>query len=330
VRRKRGTHHDNVIANTNLLFQHDGNVDDLHAHVDNQLAVSTPLSDAGLTAQSTKATTPAPVDLCNPCMNGGVYVESEPDAECFYFWLVPAFKIKQGFISTKLDSLARVKSVGNFELSFTLLLNQAYFDYYELFEIMTIRDSISYDVRQPSVNMFNRGGKHWLKIFWILSVSSEPYPDGVFEIETEMVTGGTYDIKIRVNSPSYYGTDYGNMEVYIDGCLKPASTQGRVGEVMSTFVDIWSIGSWNPLDGELSNIKFFAIGDSCLVPGCFSDGCGSAGDHSVSDRSDNARCECLDGFSGATCQDATSPVSVEPCNPCMNGGVFVASEPNDV
>ena len=109
-------------------------------------------------------------------------------------------------------------------------------------------------------------------------MSSEPNPDGYFEIETEMVTGGTYDIKIRINSPSYYGTDYGNMEVYIDGCLKPASTQGRVGEVMSTFVDIWSIGSWNPLDGELSNIKFFAIGDSCLVTGCFSDGCGSAGD----------------------------------------------------
>jgi len=50
------------------------------------------------------------------------------------------------------------------------------------------------------------------------------------------------------------------------------------------------------IDGELSNIKYFAIGDSCP----------RFDDSGVFDISDNGSCSCPDGFSGSTCQDATT------------------------
>ena len=92
-----------------------------------------------------------------------------------------------------------------------------------------------------------------------------------------MVTYGTYDIKIRVES--------GDMNVFIDGCLAPALTKGRVGVVEAENQEIHAVHSlpvselWNItgdceptdgcgptggyLDGELSNIRYSAIGDSC-------------------------------------------------------------------
>ena len=149
MRRKRSTHHGNVVADTNLHFQHDGNVDDLHAHIDNQLADSTPLFDAGLTAQSAKTTEQDQdnepeslpdepcdpcIESCSPCMNGGVFVESEPAAPCSYLSLVPAFQIRQG------AALGTVPVIANFELSFTLLLNQAIEEADEPHAVMTIQN----------------------------------------------------------------------------------------------------------------------------------------------------------------------------------------------
>ena len=116
--------------------------------------------------------------------------------------------------------------------------------------------------------------------------------------QTEMVTGGTYDIKIRVKSSF--------MKVYIDDCLK-AQREVHVTEVvdqmifaagrMSSDAATKSSGEQYWLNGELSNIKYFAIGESCSV----------GHDTGVFDISDNGSCSCPDGFSGVTCQDATTP-----------------------
>ena len=148
--------------------------------------------------------------------------------------------------------------------------------------------------------MQNTGGVYFLAFYWgspLLNV----FP-------TEMVTGGTYDIKIRVKS--------GILKVYIDGGLKATITLRRIVAEASD-QEIYAVSEWSPgwIDGELSNVRYFAIGDSC-----------SALDNTgISDINDNGSCDCLDGFSGATCQDVETPV--DPCNPCMNGGVFVESEP---
>ena len=111
------------------------------------------------------------------------------------------------------------------------------------------------------------------------------------KIQTEMVNGGSYDIKIRVKS--------GIMKVYIDGCLK---SEGEVVVAEAQDQEIYAVNEsamfW--VDGELSNIRYFAIGDSCSA----------VDDTGIFEISDNGSCSCPDGFSGVTCQDATTPAPV--------------------
>ena len=134
TRQKRGTHLDNVVANTNLQFQHDGSVNDLNAHVDNQLAASTPLSDAGFTAKPAKTGDQEDQAFCDQCMNGGVFFEPEPAAECAYFSSAPAFQIGQA------GALASVPIVTNFEFSFTLFFKEADGADYRYKEIINFQD----------------------------------------------------------------------------------------------------------------------------------------------------------------------------------------------
>ena len=91
--------------------------------------------------------------------------------------------------------------------------------------------------------------------------------------------------------------------LHIDGCLK-AEGNVEVTALQDQAIYAVSEASRAWLDGELSNVRYFAIGDSC-----------SALDNTgISDINDNGSCDCLDGFSGATCQDVETPV--DPCNPC--------------
>ena len=55
----------------------------------------------------------------------------------------------------------------------------------------------------------------------------------------------------------------------------------------------------NWIDGELSDVRYFAIGDSC------SSSLDSPTD--LHNSSDNGRCECLDGFSGEFYQEDNNP-----------------------
>ena len=260
-----------MVANTNLHFQHDGSIDDLHAHVDNQLAVSTPLSDAGLTAQSAKITTTAPIDLCNPCMNGGVFVESEPTDDCSFLSLASTVQIHQG------AALATVPIVADFELSFTLLLNQANEDFYYQ-DMMNIQDPNSVYPKRCGVGMHNTGGVYFLAVYW-----TGPF---LIEIPTKMVNGGTYDIKILVKS--------GIIKAYIDGCLKSEAEFPRnfvVAEASDH--EIYAVSDIDDhwIDGELSNIRYFSIGNYCSAV------------------SEKERCECSAGFSGTICQYDDTPVA---------------------
>ena len=232
-------------------------------------------------------------------MNGGVLqYESEPAADCSFLSLAPAFPIHQA------AALGRVPIVANFELSFTLLLNQENKDdtYHA---IISIQDPNSVDVKRCGVGLHNSGGDYFLAVYWTSNIAIDIYHT-FFELE--MVTGGSYDIKIRVKSFI--------MRVWIDDCEK-SETEIDVEEIpdqeifaVSDIDDKW-------VDGELSNIKYFAIGESC-----------PAGDDTgVFALSDNGSCFCPDGFSGVWCQDPTTPAPVDSCNVCMNGGVLGWAEP---
>ena len=72
-------------------------------------------------------------------MNGGVFVESEPAAECLFLDVQDlsffAFQIDRG------DALANVPIVSNFELSFTLFLNEPFDDDFDGYkQIIIIKD----------------------------------------------------------------------------------------------------------------------------------------------------------------------------------------------
>ena len=287
---------------------------------------SCPDGFSGVTCQD--AATPSPVEACNPCMNGGVFVESEPAAECSHF------SSSQAFQNNQYNVVGIVPIFHEFELSFTFLLNQQNEDSIRR-EIIFIQDPDN-DPRlsnQPRVGMYNTRGVYWLMVNWnqgpAVFTGLDPL-DPVFTssqeimFQTEMVAGGTYDIKIRVKSKI--------MKVYINGCLKAQLVVDVIEAVdqviyaasrdpFNSFAEqFWFDGKLTDIkwiDGELSNIKYFAIGDSC--PGF--------DDSGVFDISDNGSCSCPDGFSGSTCQDATTLAPVDPCNLCMNGGVFVESEP---
>ena len=299
-RRKRAG--ENVVANTNLHFQHPKTfvVPELHARVDTQLAASTPLAASGFT--SVNSIIQGPVGSCitlsNPkgwvqCMNGGVFVESEPAALCSYFFLAQTFHIPNSHESDL--ALGSVPTVDHFELSFTLFLNlknvQNYWTMdtdYGWRKIVVIQDPDNPNSKQPQVDISNSAGRHWLSLNWNQgpdwSTSQELKP-----FLTEMVYGGTYDIKIRVKS--------GSMKVYIDGCLKaergiditPAENQLIYAASPGSYPDINASGAnthyW--VHGELTDIRYFSIGDFCSA------------------FRDDGKCECSHGFSGSTVRSIT-------------------------
>ena len=193
MRRKRAG--DNVVANTYLTFQHAETVvvPDLVAHIDTTLAVSPVLKTAGFTARSTIA---PPSCILDPCMNGGVFVEPEPAPACSFFHLASAFTI--GIAAP----LATVPTVADFELSFTLLVNPATTSYTRYKDIIRIRDQTgqNWHAQQPRVSMYeklnsNNEPTNWLMVNWNQHGSQTE-----FVFPTDMVTGGTYNIKIRVSS----------------------------------------------------------------------------------------------------------------------------------
>ena len=207
-------------------------------------------------------------------------------------------------ISSQESALAKVPTVAAFELSFNLLLSKqenVWFDPdgqtgdYGIREVINIKDPDNARVSQPRVDMVGGSGVQQLVVTWTQGtwIPGTPWfgtqgtSTGMM-IPTEMVTGGTYDIKIRVKS--------GIMKVYIDGCLKTefdvdvteAQDQMFYAASPTSNDDGWiETGGYRQfwLDGELSNIRYFSIGDYCSAV------------------SDNERCECSDGFSGAICQD---------------------------
>ena len=214
MRRKRAG--DNVVANTHLNFQHSKTavVDDLVAHIDTKLATSPPLLTADFTARTVIVEPDAPVDPYNPCMNGGVFFVPEPAVECSFFHHAQAFQINKG------ESLGSVPIVANFELSFTLLVNNVpeYLSYNEIINIQDPNQQLfNKESFQSNVFIQSSLGVNWLIVVWKQSLDLQ-LANGIFSpyyiasIPSEMVIGGTYDIKIRVKS--------GILKVYIDGLLK--------------------------------------------------------------------------------------------------------------
>ena len=90
------------------------------------------------------------------------------------------------------------------------------------------------------------------------------------------------------------------MKVYIDGCLK-SEDEVDVTEAVGQMIYAAHGRRGTVLDGELSNIRYFAIGDSCP----------NTGDAGVSDISDNSSCQCLVGFHGPTCQHGAPEIPPE-------------------
>ena len=105
--------------------------------------------------------------------------------------------------------------------------------------------------------MYKSEGLHWLKILWHQENSSLLSMQAEIINDNQRIEGGTFDIKIRVKSSA--------INVYINGCLKSEDEVDVIEALSQGIYAVHLHTSRIALDGELSNIRYFAIGDSHTV-----------------------------------------------------------------
>ena len=148
-----------------------------------------------------------------------------------------------------------------------------------------------------------------MQIIW--NAGNNSSPDQFYSsFATEMVTGGSHQITIRLKTTQKFIS--GNMEVYIDGCLKSGGAIDYIEYQRNSIPANERPPPMPFINGVLSDIKYFAIGDSCssrLVLEQSTD---------LYDSSDIEICGCSDGFTGATCQEEWTQEEWTKHETCQN------------